>query len=95
MALLPTNRGIKRRALAKFVFFRLTIFVEDESMGILGIMLTDGPWQTERWETVTKIAEAALDKGHEVKMFLFLDGYLYTKNHTTLLHQNNIYGYIL
>lgn len=52
-------------------------------MGVLGIMLTDGPWQTERWETVTKIAEAALDKGHGVKLFLFLDGV-----YNPIKHQN-------
>ncbi len=43
-------------------------------MAVVGMMLTEGPWQTERWETATKIAKAALDKGHEVRMFLYLDG---------------------
>lgn len=40
----------------------------------LGILLTEGPFQTEHHETATEIAKAALEKGHEVEMFLFLDG---------------------
>lgn len=40
----------------------------------MGIVLTEGPVQTEHWETATKIAKAALEKGHSVEMFLFLDG---------------------
>ena len=40
----------------------------------LGILLTEGPFQTEHHETATGIAKAALEKGHEVEMFLFLDG---------------------
>ncbi len=40
----------------------------------LGILLTEGPFQTQRYQTATEIAKAALEKGHEVEMFLFLDG---------------------
>jgi sulfur relay (sulfurtransferase) complex TusBCD TusD component (DsrE family) len=40
----------------------------------LGILLTEGPFQTEHHKTATEIAKAALGKGHEVEMFLFLDG---------------------
>ena len=40
----------------------------------LGILLTEGPFQTQHHETATEIAKAALRKGHEVEMFLFLDG---------------------
>lgn len=43
-------------------------------MAKLGFMLTLGPFQFENWETTYNIAKAALDKGHEVKMFLYLDG---------------------
>lgn len=40
----------------------------------LGILLTEGPFQTEHWETASEIAKSALKKGHSVEMFLFLDG---------------------
>lgn len=40
----------------------------------LGILLTEGPFQTQHHETAAEIAKAALKKGHEVEMFLFLDG---------------------
>jgi tRNA 2-thiouridine synthesizing protein D len=43
-------------------------------MAKLGILLTLGPYQFENWETAANIAEAALDKGHEVKFFYYLDG---------------------
>ncbi|MCL5962327.1 MAG: DsrE family protein [Chloroflexi bacterium] len=43
-------------------------------MAKLGFLLTLGPFQFENWDTATSLAEAALDKGHEVKMFLYLDG---------------------
>ncbi len=39
-----------------------------------GIVLTGGPYQTQRWETACRIAEAALDRSHTVTFFLFLDG---------------------
>jgi tRNA 2-thiouridine synthesizing protein D len=40
----------------------------------IGILLTEGPFQTQHWETASGIARAALKKGHQVEMFLFLDG---------------------
>jgi tRNA 2-thiouridine synthesizing protein D len=40
----------------------------------LGILLTLGPFQFENWETAANIAEAALDKGHDVRIFYYLDG---------------------
>lgn len=43
-------------------------------MAKLGILLTLGPFQFENWETAANIAEAALDKGHEVSFFYYLDG---------------------
>lgn len=48
-------------------------------MAKLGILLTLGPFQFENWETAANIAEAALDKGHEVNFFLYLDG-IYNPN---------------
>ncbi|MCL5264980.1 MAG: DsrE family protein [Chloroflexi bacterium] len=43
-------------------------------MATLGFLLTLGPFQFENWDTAASLAEAALDKGHEVRMFLYLDG---------------------
>lgn len=40
----------------------------------IGFLLTEGPWQTENWEIFANLAEAALDKGHQVKTFFYLDG---------------------
>jgi tRNA 2-thiouridine synthesizing protein D len=40
----------------------------------LGILLTEGPFQTQHHETAAEIARAALQKEHEVEIFLFLDG---------------------
>jgi tRNA 2-thiouridine synthesizing protein D len=39
-----------------------------------GIVLTWGPYQTERWETAYKISSAALDRKDKVTFFLFMDG---------------------
>ncbi|MEK7813294.1 MAG: DsrE family protein [Candidatus Desantisbacteria bacterium] len=43
-------------------------------MAMIGMLLTEGPWQSENYKVFAKIAEAALDKGHEVKAFWYLDG---------------------
>ena len=43
-------------------------------MSEIGILLTDGPFQTEKWETAYNIGLAALEKGHKAKYFLYLDG---------------------
>jgi tRNA 2-thiouridine synthesizing protein D len=39
-----------------------------------GIILTGGPYQTQRWDTACRIADAALDRSDKVTFFLFLDG---------------------
>lgn len=43
-------------------------------MAKFGLILTEGPFQTQNWEIFVNIAEAALDKGHEVEGFLYIDG---------------------
>ena len=43
-------------------------------MASFGIILTGGPYQTQRWETACRIADAALDRSDKVTFFLFLDG---------------------
>jgi tRNA 2-thiouridine synthesizing protein D len=40
----------------------------------LGILLTEGPWQSENYDIFAKLADAALSKGHEVLAFWYLDG---------------------
>ncbi len=42
-------------------------------MARMAIMLTEGPWQTENYEIFACLAEAALDKGHEVEAFWYID----------------------
>ena len=52
-------------------------------MAKLGFLLTLGPFQFENWETAVNIADAALDQGHQVQMFFYLDGiYNPNKNQT-------------
>ena len=43
-------------------------------MAKIGFLIITGPWQFQNWETAANIADAALDKGHEVSIFLYLDG---------------------
>ncbi|MFQ5593623.1 MAG: DsrE/DsrF/TusD sulfur relay family protein [Anaerolineae bacterium] len=43
-------------------------------MATIGFLLTAAPLQTEHPETAFRIADAALDKGHGVRMFFYLDG---------------------
>lgn len=45
-------------------------------MGQLGILLTGGPFDSERWRTGYEVGRAALDAGHEVTYFHYLDGTL-------------------
>jgi tRNA 2-thiouridine synthesizing protein D len=45
-------------------------------MGHLGILLTGGPFDSERWRTGYEMGRAALDVGHEVTYFHYLDGTL-------------------
>ncbi len=42
-------------------------------MARLGILFFDGPYQKESPETVIKLSHAALDKGHEVRIFCYMD----------------------
>ena len=42
-------------------------------MARLGILFFDGPYQAQASETVVKLAGAALDKGHEVRIFCYMD----------------------
>jgi tRNA 2-thiouridine synthesizing protein D len=42
-------------------------------MGRLGILFFNGPYQSESAETVVKLSNAALDKGHEVRIFCYMD----------------------
>ncbi len=43
-------------------------------MAKIGFLLTEGPWQSENYDIFAKMADAALDKGHEVQAFWYLDG---------------------
>lgn len=43
-------------------------------MGNLLMVISDTPFQSERVDHALNIAETALDKGHEVSIFLFMDG---------------------
>ena len=45
-------------------------------MGQLGILLTGGPFDSQRWRTAYELGRAALDDGHEVTYFTYLDGAL-------------------
>ncbi len=40
----------------------------------LGILLLSGPYTYQNSETLYELARAAVEKGHEVKVFLFVDG---------------------
>ncbi len=42
----------------------------------LGIVLTGGPFDSQRWRTAYEIGRAALNEGREVTYFLYLDGTL-------------------
>ena len=39
----------------------------------LGILFFSGPYQTQAAETVVKLADAALNKGHDVRIFCYMD----------------------
>lgn len=53
-------------------------------MARIGILLTTGPWRFQNWEIAANIAEAALDKGHEVSFFLYMDGVYNPLKHQAL-----------
>jgi tRNA 2-thiouridine synthesizing protein D len=43
-------------------------------MSHLGIVLTGSPFDSERWRTAYEMGRAALEGGHEVSIFAYLDG---------------------
>lgn len=45
-------------------------------MGKLGILLTGGPFDSQRWRTAYELGRSALDSGHSVTYFNYLDGTL-------------------
>lgn len=52
-------------------------------MAKIAFLLTSGPFQFQNWETAVNLADAALDKGHEVNLFLYLDGVYNPNRHQT------------
>jgi sulfur relay (sulfurtransferase) complex TusBCD TusD component (DsrE family) len=50
----------------------------------LGILLTQSPYQHQHWDTACRIADAALSKRHEVRLFLYVDGIYNPNKHQTL-----------
>ncbi len=46
---------------------------EGLKMSNLGILFFNGPYQSQSAETVCKIATAAIDKGHNVRIFCYMD----------------------
>ena len=45
-------------------------------MAHLGVLLTGGPFDSERWRTAYEMGRAAINGGHEVTYFHYLDGAL-------------------
>lgn len=45
-------------------------------MAYIGFLLTGGPFDSERWRTAYELGRAALDQGHKVSYFHYLDGTL-------------------
>lgn len=52
---------------------RINFGDDERNMGRLGILFFNGPYQAESAETVCKLASKALDKGHEVRIFCYMD----------------------
>lgn len=52
---------------------RLILGDDEINMARLGILFFNGPYQAESAETVCKLASKALDKGHEVRIFCYMD----------------------
>jgi len=44
-------------------------------MATINILLTEGPFQTEKWETAANIAKAALEKGHAANKIISIYGW--------------------
>jgi sulfur relay (sulfurtransferase) complex TusBCD TusD component (DsrE family) len=55
----------------------------------LGILLTQSPYQHQHGDTACHIADAALSKGHEVQLFLYVDG-IYNPNRHQALPDNPV-----
>ena len=47
---------------------------DETESGHLGILLTGAPFDSQRWRTGYELGRAALDAGHEVSYFAYLDG---------------------
>lgn len=45
----------------------------ESNMAKIGILFFSGPYQAQGPETVCKIANAAINKGHEVRIFCYMD----------------------
>ena len=45
-------------------------------MAHVGFLVTGGPFDSQRWRTAYELGRAALDDGHEVTYFQYLDGAL-------------------
>lgn len=43
-------------------------------MAKIGFLLRTGPYQHQNYDTVYNLAKAALEKGHQVQIFMYLDG---------------------
>lgn len=56
-------------------------------MARIGILFFAGPYQAQACETVCKISEAALEKGHEVRIFCYMDAV-----NAVLRDQKSIHG---
>jgi len=56
-----------------YVETRINSGDDKRNMGRLGILFFNGPYQAESAETVCKLASTALDKGHEVRIFCYMD----------------------
>ena len=46
---------------------------EEIAMATISFLFFSGPYQSESPETVTELAKAALEKGHKVKIFCYMD----------------------
>lgn len=53
-------------------------------MASLGVLLTGGPFDSQRWRTAYELGRAALDDGHDVTYFHYLDGALVPVEDQTL-----------
>ena len=70
-----------------YVERRLNYQGDDIKMSRLGILFFAGPYQAQAPETVVKLANAALDKGHSVRIFCYMDAV-----NATLENQKEVEG---